>query len=230
MAYADYNLDRALRDFSLELHEGIDLFGRVREIQVSPRLRSHLDEGVPLAVTVNTEKMRAELITAPILGEVWRLARPRVSLFSGIEFDVSKSDGLTGTCDFILAASRTQLFLENPVFMVVEAKNEDIKGGLGRCAAEMVAARLSNERRGEGTATIYGAVTTGSNWRFLKLDSSRLLVDRHEHYFEPLGRIVAMLLHCVGVDPATVEATAEEGRRRSERWPAGENVNKLGGI
>ena len=30
--------------------------------------------------------------------------------------------------------------------MIVEAKNENIKGGLGQCVAEMVAAQIFNER------------------------------------------------------------------------------------
>jgi hypothetical protein len=91
---------------------------------------------------------------------------------------------------------------------VVEAKNEDMKQGMGQCAAEMVAARLFNERRGEGPTIIHGAVTTGTAWRFLKLEGSTLFVDRPEYPLEPVGRIVAILLLCVGYDPATAGAAA----------------------
>jgi hypothetical protein len=62
----------------------------------------------------------------------------------------------------------------------------------------MVAARLFNERDGEGPLTIHGAVTTGTNWRFLKLESSELLVDRQEYTLEPVARILAIFLHCIG--------------------------------
>jgi transketolase C-terminal domain/subunit len=53
--------------------------------------------------------------------------------------------------------------------MIVEAKNENIKGGLGQCVAEMVAAQIFNEREANAIDTIYGAVTTGEIWKFLKL-------------------------------------------------------------
>ena len=66
----------------------------------------------------------------------------------------------------------------------------------------MVAARLFNERDGEGPLTIHGAVTTGTNWRFLKLESSELLVDRQEYDLEPVARILAIFIHCIGKDPA----------------------------
>ncbi len=85
-----------------------------------------------------------------------------------------------------------------PVVTVVEAKNDNIKSGLGQCVAEMVAARLFNERTGEGPATIHGVVTTGSNWRFLKLDGGTVFVDRPEYYLDHVEKILAILLHCVG--------------------------------
>jgi activator of 2-hydroxyglutaryl-CoA dehydratase len=53
--------------------------------------------------------------------------------------------------------------------MLVEAKKEDILAGLGQCVAEMVAAQIFNEREGNEISVIYGTVTSGTNWKFLKL-------------------------------------------------------------
>jgi hypothetical protein len=180
----------------------------VREVAVSPTLRSTLDECVPLAIDIGNEKARSELIIAPILLEVWRLTGRRIGFFSGVEFEVARERGLTGYCDFILSRSRLQVILSAPVMTIVEAKHENIKAGLGQCAAAMVAARIFNEREGEGPTTIHGAVTSGTNWRFLKLESDHLLVDRPEFALEPVGRILAILLQCVGVDPAAAGAAA----------------------
>jgi hypothetical protein len=91
---------------------------------------------------------------------------------------------------------------------VVEAKNDNIRGGLGQCIAEMVAARLYNEREREGPTTIYGSVTTGSLWTFLKLHEATVYVDRREHTLEPVEKLLAILIHCVGGDPAKVGAAA----------------------
>ena len=208
MSYINFNLDRACRTFSLVLKEEDDLFGHVPEVPISAQLRSILAENVPLAIDVNTEKMRSEFILAPILAELRRLSGGRVSLFSGIEFNVSEAEGLNGVCDFILSRSPLQLILRAPVVTIVEAKKEDIKAGLGQCAAEMVAARTFNEREGEGPTTIYGAVTTGTIWRFLKLENNDLRVDRREYFLEPVGKILGILLHCVGGDPAAAGAAA----------------------
>ena len=201
MSYCDYTLEGACRTFDLEVVDEVDLFVEVSEVPVGRFLRSILAENFPLATAIHTEKARSELIVAPILVEVRRLMDHRISLFSGIDFNVDPERGLRGTCDFILARSSVQLFLEAPVLDVVEAKNNNIKSGLGQCLAAMVASRLFNERRGHGPSTIFGVVTTGSLWRFLKLEGQIASIDRPEYTIDSLGKILAILLHCVGGPP-----------------------------
>jgi hypothetical protein len=208
MAFSDFTLQSACTTFALELNEENDLFAEIPVAKISPILRASLDEYVPLATAIHTEKARSEFIVAPILGEVRKLMKHQISLFSGIDFNVDPARGLSGTCDFILARSPIQLFLRNPLMMIVEAKNDSIKSGLGQCVAEMVGARLFNEQHGQEPATIYGGVTTGSLWRFIRLDGPTLLIDRTEYPLEPVGKILAILLHCVGGDPATAGVAA----------------------
>jgi hypothetical protein len=206
MAYENFNLGGVCRAFSLKLNDRDELFGPSVEVAASPLLRSILDENVPLAIDVHTEKARSELIVAPVLLETRRLTGRRIGFFSGIEFDVAPDQGLSGYCDSILSRSPAQIVLTAPVMTIVEAKSDNIKQGLGQCAAEMVAARVFNEREGQGPTTISGAVTTGTTWRFLKLDGDGLYVDRSEYPLEPVGRILSILLRCVGYDPATGDA------------------------
>ena len=175
---------------------------------ISPLLAAVLDEHVPLATSIHTEKARSELIVAPMLVEVRKLMGRRISLFSGAEFNVDAAQGLNGTCDFILAASHVQLFLQRPAVMIVEAKNDNIKSGLGQCVAEMVAARIFNQQAGDGPSIIHGAVTTGSIWRFLKLDGPTIFIDQPEYYLDRMEKILGILMHCVGGDPATAGAAA----------------------
>ncbi len=208
MSYSDFTLDGACRAFALDLDEYEDLFAGVSGTPVSPLLRATLEEYVPLATSIHTEKARSEFIVAPILAEVRRLMKHRISLFSGVDFNVDALQGLNGTCDFILAASPVQLVLRAPVLTVVEAKNDNIKSGLGQCVAEMVAARTFNEREKNGPSTIHGAVTTGSLWRFLKLDGGTVYIDRIEYFLDPVGIVLAILLRCVGGDPSAAGAAA----------------------
>ena len=202
MAYSQFNLATACHSFGLVVAERGDLFSATPEAAVSPLLRAVLDEQIPLATSIDTEKARSELIVAPILVEVRKLMDRRISLFSGITFDVDAERGLNGVCDFLLADSPVQLFLEAPVLAVVEAKNDNINAGLGQCVAEMVAARVFNGREGIGPATIHGLVTTGSLWQFLKLEGGSVHVDRTAYFLDRLEKILGILLHCVG-GPAT---------------------------
>jgi hypothetical protein len=200
MAYGDFTLP----DIKWQLHCIIDtttdLFASAGEVQASPWLQETLRETLPLALAVHTEKSRSELLIAPILVELRKLAQHQVSLFSGIDFSVDPSQGLNGVCDFIVSLSPEQLFVSAPVFIGVEAKNENIKGGLAQCIAAMVAARLFNDREGSGVAAVYGAVTTGTNWRFLKLEPGIVYIDQREYYIDRVEKILGILASIVGVN------------------------------
>ncbi|GGA36301.1 hypothetical protein [Okeania sp. KiyG1] len=103
------------------------------------------------------------MIISPIIVELRKYFNRQISLFSGTEFNVDKSKGLTGRCDFIISYSPKQLEVTAPVMTIVEAKNDNIKSGLAQCIAEMVAAQLFNRQKKNQIYCIYGIVTTGSN-------------------------------------------------------------------
>jgi hypothetical protein len=194
MAYSDFNLRTAREKFGLILREDIDLHGTIAEVEVSPQLRDFLKEWSPAALAMNTEKARSEMIIAPILMELVRLSGHRINLFSGLSLDVDKDRGLSGVCDYLLALSPERYFLSHPLVAVVEAKREDINGGLGQCVAAMVGARIFNEREGLTETVIHGAVTTGSIWKFLKLEGDCVFVDLPEYYLSQVGKILGILL------------------------------------
>jgi len=207
MAYSDFTLREVARQFQLLIEEHDDLFAAVPDIVPGDFLRALLDENVPLALALSTEKARSELIIAPVLVEVRKLARRQISLFSGVDFPVDAAQGLTGICDFLIAQSREQFFIRAPVIVIVEAKNENFKVGLGQCSATMIAAQCLNAREGTGLTTIYGAVTTGNVWKFLRLEGSTLFIDLPEYYIERVGKILGVLLTMVGHHPGTSAQT-----------------------
>jgi hypothetical protein len=200
MAFGDFDLKTACTRFGLSLEEQQDLFSSVPPLDIPPRLREILEEWAPAALAMNTEKARSEMIIAPILMAAVRLARPPVQLFSGVAFDVDKAQGLNGACDYLLTRSAERFFISQPVVAVVEAKREDIAGGLGQCVAEMFAARLYNEREGSPRRTIHGTVTTGSIWRFVRLRDNLVLIDRPEYYLAQVGQILGILVSLMGDD------------------------------
>lgn len=198
MAYHQFTIERVRKEFHLTVVDEVDLFAEIEPVKVGEPLSRLLEEYLPLAIGIATEKAKSELIVAPILLEVRRRMGGAVGFFSGIEFNVDVERGLNGICDFLLSKSRLQILLAAPVLAVVGAKNDNMKSGLGQCAAEMIAAQMFNEREGEGPSTIYGVVTNGTGWRFLRLEGLNLGVDRQEYAIDQPGRILGNLLHCVG--------------------------------
>src|SRR5215470_1032669 len=89
MAYNDFTLDTLIAQFSLQVQEESDYFALFTPLPLSDLLRQTLQENVPLALDISTEKARSEFIIAPVLSEVRRQLDYRVSLFSGVEFNVN---------------------------------------------------------------------------------------------------------------------------------------------
>ena len=197
MAYNRFTLSKTQEAFQLQTDETKDLFSSVAAVETSDLLDRTLARNVTLALAINTEKSRSEMITAPILIEFRDLASPPISLFSGRPFNVDKEKGLTGVCDFLISRSPEQLFIKSPVIVVAEAKNENIIRGIGQCVAEMVAAKLFNEQGENGISTIYGVVTTGNVWKFLKLEDQIVYVDIEEYYLGDVDKIVGILLSMI---------------------------------
>lgn len=194
MSYSDFSLEHIKENFHLHLDEKTDLYGSIAPLEISALLRDTLAESVPLALAISTEKARSELIITPVLLEVRRQVKPPISLFSGVDFTVDVEQGLRGVCDYLLSRSPEQLTIEAPVVAVVEAKNENMKAGIGQCLAELVAVRLFNQRKGQELPAVYGAVTTGNNWKFLRLSGDTANVDLAEYHIKEIGRIVGILV------------------------------------
>ncbi len=195
MSYSDFDMKSVKQKLGVHLHEQQGLFAAVPCADLRPAFQEILQENVPLARAVNTEKARSELIISPVLVELRKMLQHRISLFSGIEFNVDKAQGLNGFCDFIISASPEQLMLNSPVIAVVEAKNENIIGGLGQCIAEMVAAKMFNEaEKSEDAGSVYGAVTSGTAWKFLKMEAWNVLIDLDEYGIEQPEKILGILL------------------------------------
>jgi len=194
MAYSDFTTLTKVREaFGLTIEESINLFTETPEVLPSSHLQTTLNENVFLATAINTEKARAELIIAPVLLELRRIFDFQIGFFSGSEFNVDLQAGLSGYCDYILTASKESYEIRTPVVTLVEAKNESIKSGLGQCIAEMVAAQLFNQRNGEAIESIYGAVTMGTDWKFLKLSDKTVWIDKRDYFINEVSQILGIL-------------------------------------
>ena len=161
MSYSEFTtISKVRAAFNLTVNEKTVLFADVESIAPSDYLKTTLAEYIPLANAINTEKARSELIIAPVLLEVRRILNFQIGFFSGTEFNADPENGLNGYCDYILTASSDLYEIRTPVVTLVEAKNENIKNGLGQCIAEMLGAQRFNQQQNDEIDAIYGCVTT----------------------------------------------------------------------
>jgi hypothetical protein len=195
MSYSEFKtIIQVQEKFGLEIEENQDLFKDIKSLEMSDYLKQTIEENLLIANAVNTEKARSELLIAPILLEIRRILDKKISFFSGTELTVDAQQGLTGYCDYILTASTEIYEIRRPIVTIVEAKNENIKGGLGQCIAEMLAAQIFNQKEGLNL-DIYGVVTTGVIWKFLKLTEKSVYIDSKEYYINGLNKILAILAY-----------------------------------
>ncbi|MEG4419026.1 hypothetical protein QUA70_10520 [Microcoleus sp. LAD1_D5] len=197
MVYSDFSLEGAVKTFELKYSEVADLFGKEPNLECSQLLAETLKRSVPLGLASNSQKSRAEMITAPILIELREQLQNRISLFSGIDFNVDSERGLDGSCDFLIGNSSGLLLVVAPVIIIVEAKPENLNSELGECVAKMLAARIFNERQANEISAIYGAVTSGTIWKFLRLKNPVIEIDLTEYYLTEVNKILGILASAI---------------------------------
>ena len=192
MAYNNFTLESVKDGFDLKLIDNrfCELLP-VAEPQVE--FLTIFDESFILAEVAKSEKAKSELLVSPILVQARRLVSQRVQLFSGEEFDVDREKGLNGFCDFLFSRSANRFTIDAPVLMLVEAKRGEIETGLGQCVAEMLAAQLYNQTKNRDIPVIYGCVTSGTLWQFLKLEGSDVTIDPTSYFVVPVQKILGIL-------------------------------------
>jgi hypothetical protein len=198
MAYNKFNtLQEAVEKLNLTVKYVKSIVDESTPFSPSDLLKVNLERGTPLATKISTEKASSELIISPILMEIVQIRKGEINYFSGIDFRVDAKRGLNGRCDFLLGQGEQFDDLTAPVLAVVEAKKNNTKTGLGQCAAEMYASQVFNKDKNKSVTVIFGSVTNGINWRFLKLEENTLFIeelDRSYNFEKNLDELLGMLL------------------------------------
>ena len=158
-------------------------------------LVAYLAVNATSAAQTRSEKAISEDLIAPVLRAVQVGHAAEVGLFSGEPL----SDGeLSGVCDFVLTGSPDAYLLKAPLLVVVEAKKQELSGGIAQCVAEMIAARHLNERAGLPFPAMYGCVTTGNQWQFLRLRGPLAQADPRVFYLSELGLVLGAFEWIIG--------------------------------
>jgi hypothetical protein len=194
MPYSQFTtIGKVKKAFEITVIENGRFIPEVNPISASGVLLGYLAESLPIVSTSGSEKARSEGVIYPVLLEVRRILDRRTSLFSGESFDVDESVGLNGLCDFLITRSTEVLEIEAPVVVLVEAKKTDLKTGIGQCLAEMIAAQRFNEAAENSIPVIYGCVSNGLQWQFLKLQAKEATIDLNVYSLLPVDQILGFL-------------------------------------
>jgi hypothetical protein len=146
---------------------------------------------------LRSEKAKSEFLISPILAELEESNPNLFACFSGYKFNVDPKKGLNGFCDFVLSFKPHAFNIEAPVFCIVESKNENIEEGIPQCIAEMYAAQIFNDRAGKPRPVIYGAVTYGQVWKFIRLIKNDADVDTQIFFLNQLPEILGIMQYIV---------------------------------
>jgi len=150
-----------------------------------------------MQIPLISEKARSELIVMPVLLACRTLTNDKIAIFSGSRMDVDPDRGLYGECDFILSRTPSAPELRAPLIAIVEAKKNDVEAGMGQCIAQMIGARQFNDEAGMPICPIYGCITTGEVWQFLKLEGATASIDTRRYYLDSLPEILGVFLHII---------------------------------
>ncbi|MEG4321476.1 MULTISPECIES: hypothetical protein [unclassified Microcoleus] len=197
MSYKSFTFQQLKERFGLEISLSPILSTKVIPLEPSQWLWKALEISSHTAVT--TAKERSERIISPILLESREKNNRQFSIFSGWSFDVDVSRGLHGECDFILSSVPLDFEIKVPFFAVRETKGGAIESCLPQCAAQMVAAQLFNQRQQNSIPAVFGCVTTGIVWRFIKLEGNNLMIDDDVYYLDNLPLILGVLQKIVNL-------------------------------
>lgn len=140
------------------------------------------------ATVSKSEKSISEALIAPVLYAVRYANHTKISLFSG---EPLYSADLGGICDFIIAARPNAFLPDPPIVILVEAKKLDLLAGIPQCIAEMRTAQCLNERANR-SGPVFGCVTIGTEWIFLKLEGDQAVIDPTIFFSSQLPEVLAV--------------------------------------
>ncbi|MEM8528096.1 MAG: hypothetical protein AAGG68_25865 [Bacteroidota bacterium] len=200
MAYKDFKFIDLQKQFGIRQTSGKLFKQKVPLVEPSAHLLRTLELAKEFPLT--TEKAVSEALVFPILQELKINNRKTVELFSGEKLVADKTLGLTGECDFIFAKAPGSKELIAPIINITEAKRGDIDNprSLSQSAAQLIGARLFNQKNDTPVEPIYGACTSGHEWIFMRLKAKSILIDTHRYSTANLATLLGVIQHIIDLN------------------------------
>lgn len=84
-----------------------------------------------------------------------------------------------------------------PIIQIVEAKKNDVEIGVPQCAAQLVGAKIYNEKKGTPLKRIYGCVTTGREWLFMVLEDNYIKINTKSYYINEVQNVLGIFQYII---------------------------------
>jgi len=194
MPYSKFTLDLIEQKFGIK-NQVKPLFSPIQAINPSEWLQNALD--IAQELPIRSEKAKSESIVFPILVELRNRNNKFFTIHSGDTLTADIEQDLDGECDFILSKENHSFNINYPIFQIVEAKKNDTQIGVGQCAAQMIGAKIYNQKKGLSSEKIYGCVTTGFSWLFLKLEDNIIWIDKNMYALEKITLILGVFQNII---------------------------------
>ncbi len=188
MAYSDFTLEEIEARFGIK-NRVENLFDALVPLEPSDFLKQMFAR--IRGLHTRSEKSKSETIVFPLLLELRLRNSDFFTIYSGENLTADEARGLKGECDFILAKDVHSYSINYPIIQIVEAKKNDLELGVPQCAAQMLGAKVFNEKKGVQLDKIYGCVTTGDEWLFMKLEGD-LYIDERKYYLNEVSELLAV--------------------------------------
>jgi len=194
MAYSDFTLDEIENKFGIIIRFDYLQFD-IDEMEPSDSLKKDLKIAKDLPVV--SEKAKSEWIVVPILRELLERNDNFFTIYSGDNLNADSEQGLKGKCDFILTKNVGTVSINYPIIQIVEAKKNDIELGIAQCAAQIIGAKVYNQKKGTEIKKIYGCVTNGDNWLFMKLEGDTIYADKNKYGLLNLPQLLGVFQNII---------------------------------
>lgn len=197
MAYSKFTYDKVRNDLGIQ-DVPLRLFETIIAVEPSEHLRFTLAQAEDVAFF--SEKSRSEAIVFPILVELRAINHKEIAIYSGADLSADENKELSGECDYILSKGQQKLEVDTPFICMIEAKDQDMKKAIPQCIAQMEGARIYNQNHQKEIAMLWGCVTTGMEWLFLKLENKTAYIDTKRYSIVKVEEILGILQAIVNSD------------------------------
>lgn len=189
MPYTNFSLHDLEAKFGIH-HKRELLFKEIIPVEISQRLKDDIEDSNLFSLT--SEKAKSEAIIFPIMSEIKRKNKDKISIFSGERLDADEQNGLNGECDFIISKNAFLFEVDSPIITVIEAKRDNSDLGIAQCSAQIIGSKFFNEKRNHPISPLYGCVTNADNWQFLRLKDNIITIDIKKYYLNKLEEVLGV--------------------------------------